>query len=838
MRLASWLFIVLSAWNLVQATENVVSTGQTVRPAGEVVAFAGRPVDLVCSPDGKTVFAKNSKGIVLVDAESWRVRQELAGPQGSSMHGIALARDGNGVYITTSNNIMVRASLDDKGKASWGNPIKLSAKSIPCGLALSADGRRAYVALGGRNTLAIVDLESGKVEGEVEVGVAPYGVALSPDGGTAYVSNWGGRRPGRADKTAKTSGGDLLVDDRGIPCSGSVSKVDLARKKAVAEVDAGLHPCALALKGDGSLLYVANASSDTVSIIQTGQFRVIRSISVRPDEKLLYGSIPCGLALSRDEKTLYVANGGNNALAVIVLDGPGQEKIRLDGFIPAGLFPGAVATDGVRLFIANVRGDGRQMSKPGRYNSREFRGTLSKLDVPAAQTLAGYTAQVRQDARVPQSLAAMGKAQSGVKPVAVPRHAGEPSLFKHVVYVLKENRTYDQVLGDMKQGNGDPNLCIYGRNVTPNHHALAEQFVLLDNYYCNGVVSADGHQWATQGITSDTVEKSFGGWRSYEFGTDPLAYAPTNFIWDSALLAGLSFRNYGEFAFPGLSPASATWADVYAGKARITQAVSLEPLQRYTDMKYPGWNLKIPDQVRMDRFMEEFRNFEKNGDWPNLVFVYLPQDHTSGTGASVPTPRAYVADNDLAVGRLVEAISRSRYWADTCIFVNEDDPQNGFDHVDGHRSLCLVISPYTKRCAVVSRFYNQTSVLHTMELMLGLGPMNQLDAMAPTMEDCFTDKADLTPYALVKNNIPLDEMNRPPATRPSSRPSTQNAKPPQATMNFSRPDVNDDDAFNRQLWRAAKGPDVPYPAHLAGAHGRGLETLRLKLQKGRDGDDD
>ena len=836
MRLVCSLCVWLLLSSFAQAADGVVATGQTVRPAGEVVAFGGRPVDLALSPDGKTVFVKNNKGIVVLDVNPWRVRQELTYDQGSSMHGIAVTRDGRRVYLTTASNTLIQAIVDEEGKAKWGKPIELPKHCFPCGFAMSADEHWAYVALCINNSLAIVDLVEGKVAAEIKVGVAPFDVTLSPDGSTAYVSNWGGRPPGLLDRAAKGAGTDTLVDERGIPCSGTVSKIDLAKRKVVAQADVGLHPSGLARTGDGLRLYVANANSDTVSVIDTREFRVVETVQVRPDEALPFGSITCGLALSKDERTLFAANGGNNAVAVIALG----EKSEVKGFIPAGWFPGAVVTDGERLFIANIKGDGRQMSKPGQhaFNSRAFRGTVGKVDVPLAKELEQYTQQVRLDAMVPQSLQAMEKAQDGAKPLPVPLHVGEPSVFKHVVYVLKENRTYDQIFGDMKRGNGDPHLCIYGQAVTPNHHALAEQFVLLDNYYCNGVISADGHQWATQGITTDYQEKTFGGFtRNYFFGIDPLAYAPTNFIWDSALLHGLSFRNYGEFAWPGLEPSKSTWTDAYTGKAHIRQTVSIDPLKQYTDMKYAGWNLKIPDKVRMDRFIEEFRKFEKNGDWPNLVFVYLPQDHTCGGTPDAPTPRAYIADNDLAVGRLVEAVSKSRYWKDTCIFVNEDDPQDGFDHVDGHRSLCLVVSPYTKREAVVSHFYNQTAVLHTIERILGLEPMNQLDALAPTMEDCFTDKADLTPYVAMKNNIPLDEMNKVPATMPATAPKLH-AGTKHVAMDFSRPDLNNDDEFNRLLWLDAKGPGEPYPAQFAGAHGRGLKALHLQLDKDKDKDKD
>ncbi len=637
MRWTSSLGALLLLCASVQAGESVVATGQTVHPEGEVLAVPGRPVDLAVSPDGGTVFVKKHTGLAVLDVKSWRLRQDLPCPPGGSMHGIAVTRDGRYVYLTTSGGTILRAAVDKDGNAKLENSaIRLPDKSFPCGLALGAGGRCAYVALCSNGSLALVDLDAGKVRAEISVGVAPYDVALSPDGATAYVSNWGGRRPGEQDRTANSAGAGIDVDEHGIPCSGTVSKVDLARRKVLAHVEVGLHPSGLAITPDGSRLYVANASSDTVSVIDTAGFRVVQTLSVRPDPSLPFGSIPCALALSKDGHVLFAANGGNNAVAVISVGG----KCELKGFIPAGWFPGAVATDGGHLFIANIKGDARTLSKPGYWNTLAHRGTVSKVDLPSDSELAKYTHQAVDDAMVPQALQAFEKAQSQAKPVPVPIHAGEPSLFEHVVYVIKENRTYDQLLGDLKQANGDPNLCIYGRNVTPNHHALAEQFVILDNYYCNGVVSADGHQWATQGITSNYVEKSFGGWRSYFFGTDPMAFAPTPFIWDSALLHGLSFRNYGEFAWSGLSPASATWIDAYTRKASFKQSMSLAPLEQYTDMKYAGWNLKISDQLRIDRFIEEFRQFEKNGKWPALLLVYLPQDHTSGVSPHTPSPRA------------------------------------------------------------------------------------------------------------------------------------------------------------------------------------------------------
>jgi hypothetical protein len=606
---------------------------------------------------------------------------------------------------------------------------------------------------------------------------------------------------------------------------------------------------------------VANANSDTVSVVGLGGgggARVLETISVRPDAGLPFGSAPNGLALGPDGQSLFVALGGNNAVAVVSLAKSSGGKSEVKGFIPAGWYPGAVAVSGQTIYVANVKGVGSRgepanqpVATKGRH-VKNFLGTVTRFAPPGAGELDGYTRQVRDDARVPEALRALEKAdrvaQGGPAPTPVPARLGEPSVFDHVVYVIKENRTYDQVFGDIKSGNGDPRLCIFGREVTPNHHALAEQFVLLDNFYCNGVVSADGHAWATEGFVTDYFEKAFGGFTRVYFAGDALSFSPTGFIWDNVLLHGLSFRNYGEKDFPTTVPPGATFKDIYSdftkggGKVRIVNHFSLDPLKPYSAPGYAGWNLKIPDVVRADVFLKEMAEYDRAGGWPNFVTVYLPNDHTSGTSPNFATPRAMVADNDLALGRVVEAVSHSKYWPTTCIFVIEDDPQAGFDHVDGHRSLCLVISPYTKRGQTVSTFYNQTAVLHTMEQMLGLPPMNQMDAMAPLMSDCFKPdaKPDLTPYTVRPNQVPLDEMNKRVADL-----GGQDRKWAEASLAqyLAEPDRVDDDTLNRVLWHAARG-DSPYPAELAGAHGKGLKAAGLKLDRrggaavGRDDDDD
>jgi hypothetical protein len=413
-----------------------------------------------------------------------------------------------------------------------------------------------------------------------------------------------------------------------------------------------------------------------------------------------------------------------------------------------------------------------------------------------------------------------------IKPV--PERVGEPSFFKHVVYVIKENRTYDQMLGDLKEGNGDPSLCIFGERVTPNLHKLAREFVLLDNLYCCGILSADGHQWADSALGNDYLEKSFASFpRSYvhgmtDGGVDALAYSSAGFIWDNAVAHGKTLRDYGEFAITEArwkdksKTHSPGFTDYYrdfvnqSGEIEIACRPAIESLRPYLATNTCGWALNIPDAFRAAQFIKELKQFEQSGGFPNLSIICLPNDHTSGTRAGCPTPAAMAADNDLALGQIVEAISQSTFWKETCVFVIEDDPQGGWDHVSGYRTTCYVASPYTRRGAVVKTQYNQTSLLRTMELMLGLPPMNQMDATATPMFDCFTATPNFTPYKSVPNNIPLDQMN--PEPKKVSDPLLRKNAYASARLPLDEVDKCPEDTLNRILWHAMKGSQMPYPA--------------------------
>jgi len=797
----------------------IVATSQRIDPAGESITFPGRPVDLALSPDAGMLAVKNMGDLVFFDTTRHTILQTLELPDsGASFAGIAFGADGQRVWVTDTDGVLRAAVRAPGGEFAWQDAIDMPARDrsgpYPGGLALDQGSGVAWVALSRNNSVAVVDLAGGRVDAEIDVGMAPYTVVLAGD--KAYVSNWGGRRPAAGDTTGPSSGSEVVVDpDSGIASSGTVSVIDVASREVVGEIDVGLHPSGMALSPDGSRLFVANANSDTVSVIDTSTDRVVDTLDPKPMPELPLGSAPNALAVSPDGTTLYVANGGNNAIAVIDLaDGS------LRGLIPTGWYPGALllSPDGSTLHVANTKGvGGRDVVREEGYNSHDHLGSVSFIAVPDADTLEDYTIRAATNMQLPRIQQRMNLPAVAERTVPVPTRPGETSVFKHVLYIIKENRTYDQVLGDLPQGNGDPDLTIFGRDVTPNIHAMAERWVLLDNTYCNGVLSADGHQWTDEGMVTDYIEKAFGGFvRSYPYdGGDALAYASSGFIWDHALAAGLTFRTYGEFVGADIEPADATWSDIYADYLDGTSNVSirafpklhtLEPYMAPTFIGFPG---KVQDVYRAREFIRELEGFEAAGEMPNLMIMLLPNDHTVGTREGYPTPRAAVADNDLALGQIVEAISNSSFWDETVIFVVQDDPQGGFDHVDGRRTVALTMSPYTRRGEVVSTHYNQNSILRTIELILGLPPMSQFDMAATPMVDAFTDEPDFTPYAALPNIIPLDEMN--PAVASLTGLQRHYAEQSMA-MPLDDIDEADEDLFNRVIWHSVKGWDVPYPA--------------------------
>lgn len=812
----------------------LVATTQTVNPAGDSITFPGRPTGLALNPDESQVAVKNMKDLVFIDVDSRTVRQTLLlKDEGNSYCGIVWSRDGRTVWTTSSTKLLCVATLAGDGQFVWENPIELPGpsgtdNSVPGGLAVDEDQGLAYVALSRNNAVGVVDLAAGRLVGQIPVGIAPYDVLRT--GNVAYVSNWGGRRPLPGDLTGPTSGSQAIINEAGIASSGTVTVLDLSQRRTVAEIEVELHPSGMALAPDGSRLFVANANSDTVSVIDTGTLEVTDCWDTKPMPDLPLGSGPNALAVSPDGERLYVANGGNNCIAVL-----DTATGRLLGLIPVGWYPGDVrlARTGTLLLVANTKGIGSRMEitdelheryekYTGRpvvrrgYNTHRHVGSISIVPVPGPRRLRDYTLRAATNMRLPRMHHLLNMEDVAERTVPVPTRPGEVSVFKHVLYIIKENRTYDQVFGDLPQGNGDPDLCHFGRDATPNHHALAEEFVLLDNFYCNGVLSADGHQWTDEGYVTDYLEKSFGGFnRSYPYdGDDALAYASSGFIWDHVLRAGLAFRNYGEMVQAHIEPRNATWTDIYQDFLNGTKNIEIRAstlvrgLENYICPAFIGFPGKVQDVYRAEEFLKEFRLCEANGEWYNFIIMLLPNDHTVGTREGYPTPRATVADNDLALGRIVEAVTHSRFWSETLILVVEDDPQAGLDHVDAHRTVALCISPYTRRGFVDSTHYTQCSMLRTIELVLGLAPLTQFTMAANPMVNCFTVLPDLTPYKARPNRVPLDEMNPPlQALRGKQRYYAMKS------MELPLDDIDeaDEDTLNRILWHSVKGYDVPYP---------------------------
>lgn len=788
----------------------LVATGQIVQPVGTQIPIPGRPIGLVLSKDGETLFVKENRGLSAIDLSSNTILDTLR--FGTSLVGLALDASGD-VWVTDAAS-GVRQVRWAAGKLSEVAKIELpeapaKGPAYPCGIVIGRSGR-AYVALSRSNQVAVLDLVAKKVVSSFPVDICPFDVAVSPDESEVWVSCWGGEPPEKGEKSQDSAGTEVEIEDSGVAHQATVVRLDL-KSKDLKRFLVGLQPSELLLTNAGRRVIVACANDDTISIIDDGNRQT--TVVTKPELQAPFGSVPNGLALSDDGTRLFVSNGGTNSVAVIDL---GLTRHRLVGHIPAGWYPTGMAVRGNRLYVANAKGTGsREKQKDGSYGVYGFTGSITAVDVPT--TIPNlWTEMTKKQARLPEAVFALAPSErDGAKPTPVPAKVGDPSPIKHIVYFIKENRTYDQVLGDMKQGDGDPKLCSFPREVSPNHHALAEEFVLLDNYYCNGVLSADGHAWSVEGNATSYFERTFGGWtRSYPFGDDPLAVSKTGFLWDHVLAAGLSFRNFGEFDYAE-APKGMKWLDVYrafqAGKAlEFGHKINIERLRRYSHEPYPGWNMGIPDVVRADIFLKEFARWK---EMPSLTIIHLPQDHTSGDAEGQPTPRACVADNDLALGQIVSAISKSKFWKNTVIFAIEDDPQAGYDHVDGHRSLCLIASPYAKRGAVVKSFHNQTSLLHTMTRILGIPPMNQMTASMTPMSECFTDKPDFRPYEVRPNQIALDEMN---------------AKKDKAEeLDFSKPDMSDEDTLNRIIW-AANHPGERYPKEMAGAHGKGLGRRGLQ----------
>src|SRR5215475_1569074 len=812
----------------------VVTTRQTITPAGMQTIFDGRVYGVAFGAAPNEIWALIARGrsgptqVFKLDWASNKILSRLPLAENPGLQSIILDPVANQPLIGAT--LTGAAAKDPKGKTRLltvgGEASKIIADelgnfivgAIAVARQANAQGRRLAVApLIYNNQLAVVDLNTGKLVGKVGAGVAPFGAVINAAGTVAYVTNWGGRLPKPGDLTAPTGydpkADQVVVDERGIASTGTVTRIDLATMKSTNTIQVELHPTAIAWDEQGNRLYVANTNKDSISVIDTVTDKVIQTRALSGQDTR--GFAPTALALTADGKTLFAACGGLNAVAVIR-----TKDMHVAGYIPTGWYPNALSLspDGKSLAIGALLGAGSSWrEEPSKRFIHSYRGSVAVAPIPDDAQLASYTTAVWENNHL-SKIAPLASAKNNSKPapVAVPGRAGDPSLIEHVVYIIKENRTYDQVFGDIGKGNGDSSLVMFGEYVTPNQHRLADQFTLLDNFYATGGNSGDGHQWVTQANeTSYALWPGYAG-RSYPYdGSDPIAYSDSGFIWDAALKMKKTVRVYGEYAGEMRGTGRQQRVKLFerwkAGEDLTREwniTAPIKPLNNILARNFPAYSTAIPDVVRAQIFIADVKKWESEGKMPNLVLLQLPSNHTNGTAPGAHTPKAMVADNDLALGQIVEALSKTPFWKKMAIFVVEDDAQNGVDHVDGHRTTALAISPYIRHGSVDSTFYAHQSMLKTIELILGLPTLSLFDLIANDMRASFTNEPDFTSYTAEQPKQSLFELN---PQLGSLRGQLRRDALESLRMRFDMPDAAPTERLNRIVWRQVKGVKSPYP---------------------------
>ncbi len=782
----------------------------SLRPVGKQVPVGDFPVNIALHPHGKFLAVLHSgygrHEIRILDVKSGE-QVSVVGVE-ESFYGLAWSPDGRRLFASGGGAEVIHAFDFKDGYLSSHRELRLrpaEQSGVPAGFAVSDDGHSLYIAeLWGQRVEKVsaddghslwvrqLSASAGEASTDAEAGRAPPSTA--PDAPFPYTCVTD-ERHGRVFVSLWATSTVLVLDNK--------TGAELARWAV------GSHPNEMALADDGRL-FVAEANLNSVSVIDTSNGRILETLTAALYPGSPPGSMPNSVTLSADGKRLFVANANNNNVAVFNIEARGRAESL--GFIPVGWYPTSVRAtrDGKSLIVANGKGVTSMANPRGPFpgtktprNLQEYiagllQGTVSIIDLPAEKKQAQVLGDWTKSAYACSPLAATNTPR-GARPEGnpIPGRLGDPSAIKHVIYIVRENRTYDQIFGDMPEGNGEPHLCLFPEKVTPNAHALARQFVLLDNFFADGEVSADGHEWTMGAYATDFVEKMWplnyghNAKKKYDYpaeGRYPVAYPVNGYLWNRAAEAGVSYRSYGEFCeTPKKGPEQAT--------------ATLPILRGHIDPYYRAWDLDYPDVKRAEHFAEELHGFETQGEMPRLQVMRLGNDHTLATREGHRTPTAMLADNDAALGLIVDAVSHSKFWPDTAIFVLEDDAQNGPDHVDAHRMPALVISPWTKRAVVDSTLYSTTSMLRTIELVLGLQPMSQFDASALPMWASFQGQADLTPYIARPAQVNVQEQN----TRLSwgARESRR--------MDFSQPDKVDDFVLNEVVWRSVRGAHSPMP---------------------------
>lgn len=763
----------------------LLPNGWSLSPAGRSVPLGDLPLNIQISTSKRLMAITNNgqskQSIQLIDPKTEQVLHDQ--PIAKSWYGLKFSADEKKLYASGANDNIILVYPIINRKLGAADTIRLGEawpkeKIGSTGLELDDAANRLFVVTKENNSLYVFDTKSKKILHKVHLGAEAYDCILSTDKSKLYISLWG------ADKLAV---------------------YDINANKLISEIRTESHPNEIIQNKNGKYLFVANANDNSVSVIETQSRKVIEVISTALYPTRLTGSTTNGLALSEDEKVLYVANADNNCLAVFDVSIPG--KSRSKGFIPTGWYPTNVRVAGKKIFVSNGKGfssmanpygpqpikksdnsglhTGISEQKEVQYIGGLFKGTLSIIDQPTNIELQEYSKQVYANTPYNKQNETLSR---GLEDNPVPNIQGGKSPIKYVFYVIKENRTYDQVLGDMKEGNGDSSLCIFPEKVTPNHHALARDFVLLDNFYVDAEVSADGHNWSMAAYATDYTEKTWptsyggrGGTYDYE-GSRKIAYPRDGYIWDYCKRAGISYRSYGQFT--------------------TKDGATTETLVGHIAKKYPPYNLDIKDIDRIAEFKADFDSLLAIHAVARFNTIRIGNDHTSGQRIGKPSPTAQVADNDLALGMLVEHISHSSIWKESAIFVLEDDAQNGPDHVDAHRSPAFIISPYTKRNSVNSSMYSTSGMLRTMELILGLPPMSQYDAAAVPLSACFTSTPNFKPYKFKPANVDLEQKNM----------AWNNSAERSQHWNFAKEDAAPDLDLNEVVWKSVKGEDSVMPA--------------------------
>lgn len=771
--------------NEIMSKQVLLSNGWKLSPVGKTLPLGDLPLNIAVSPSGKLLAVTNNgqstQSIQLIDAKKMVTLDSVT--IGKSWLGLTFSKDEKTLYASGGNDNWIIRYRVNANKLEVHDTIVIGKpwpeKISIAGIAVDDKQRLLYAVTKENNSLYVVDLKAKKVQKQIPIGREGYTCILSNDNKMLFVSCWGG------DKV-------IFFDTR--------------QQEVVARVPVGDNPNDMCITENGKFLFVSNANDNSVSVISVKEKRVMEILNSALFPNSPPGSTANSLALSEDEKTLYIANADNNCLAVFDVSSPGESYSK--GFIPTGWYPTCVRVSGDDIFIANGKGLSSKPNPLGpspesnkerverhkgldvnnmkvQYIGGLFYGTLQSVEQPDEKQLAVYSQAVYKNIPYNKKDEMLS---SGEKGNPIPSVVGGESPIKYVFYVIKENRTYDQVLGDIPEGNGDPNLVLFGEDVTPNQHAIAKQFVLLDNFYVDGEVSADGHNWTMGAYATDYLEKnwptSYGG-RGGTYPGEAQREIANNklFLWDLCKKFGVSYRSYGEFISSGNTP-------------------NIPALEDHFCENYVGWDMSIRDTVRFGWWKKDFEKLLAAGNVPHFNSIRFGNDHTEGLRVGRPTPKAHAADNDLAVGLFVDYLSHSPIWNESVIIILEDDAQNGPDHVDAHRTTAYIAGGFVKQGFVDHTMYSTSSALRTIELILGLPPMSQYDAAAEPLWRCFEKTATHPSFNALPNLVDLNLKN---TTETSMSRLSE-------TFDFSKEDIIPDDQFNKVIWAAVKGLKSPCPA--------------------------